>query len=112
MESATLSVSLTDEYFGVKRAAAIKISGPIFDFFAPVDVCSRPDTALMLRLAGKANVHTDETVQVVRKKREHYAEYLAKELAKVIVDSMEADDTRDGFSKAEQAQFNNRGSTP
>lgn len=92
---ATLTVLLTDD-FGTRLGYTKTIAGPFIECFEPVDVCSRADTAAFMRMVGK-NAHTEETVKVVRKRREKYADLLAKEIAAEIVKAMEAKDTRDGY---------------
>lgn len=98
MREADLTVILDDNY-GNRHAVAVKIAGPFMEAFEPMDVCSRPDTALLMALTGK-NAYTEDTVVVVRKKREGYAKILAAQLAAQIVKAMEAKDTRDGYERS------------
>lgn len=95
-DQATLTVYLRDEYNSEVTGSSKLIDGPFMECFEPVDVCSRGEVAVMMRLAGK-NAHTEETVQVVMKRREKYAKILAEEIAKEIVEFMEAKDTKDGY---------------
>jgi hypothetical protein len=46
---------------------------------------------------GGTNAHTEETVKIVRKRREGYAKILATALADQIVKQMESRDMRDGY---------------
>jgi len=94
---ATLYVSVRQKWGPERFAAAIDISGPFMDAFEPVDVCDRAETAIFLRLAGNKNAHTNETVRVIRKKRENYAAILAKALTEQIIRAMEAEDTKNGY---------------
>lgn len=95
---ATLTVHIHDDY-GTNFAAAKKIAGPFMECFDPVDVCSTSSTAMLMRLGGDKNAHTEETVKVVRKRREKYADILAKEIAAELVKAMESKDTRNGYRK-------------
>lgn len=95
-DQATLTVYLRDEYAGEVVGASRLIAGPFMECFEPVDVCSRQDVALLMRMGGK-NAHTEETVKIVRKRRERYAKILAEEIAKEIVEFMESKDTKNGY---------------
>lgn len=96
-KGATLMVSV-DDHRGMRLSAATDIAGPFYEAFDPVDVCSRPEVAMLMRMGG-SNAHTEETVRVVRKRREHYAAILAKAITEQIVKQMGARDTRDGYKR-------------
>lgn len=94
---ATLYLSLRDE-FGTNVATSRTLAGPFVECFDPVDVCSDAGTAMLMRLGGK-NAHTEDTVRIVRKRREHYAKLLADSIAKELVEFMERNDTRNGYRR-------------
>lgn len=102
-DKATLGVSLSDDY-GTRIGFCKEIAGPFIECFEPVDVCSSYQTAFIMQLAGK-KAYTEETVKVVRKRREKYADILAKEIAAEIVKAMEAKDLRDGYGPESRKQF-------
>lgn len=100
---AHLTVAISDD-FGTNKAVTKKIAGPFVECFDPVDVCSSMETAFFMQLAGK-RAYTEETVKIVRKRREKYADLLAKEIAVELVKAMEANDTRDGYGPEAQKRF-------
>lgn len=94
MREADLIVHLDDRY-GRLYSSAVKVAGPFIEEFAPVDVVSNPHPALMMALGPRAC--TEDTVLVVRKRREDYAKILARQLTAEIIKAMEAHDLRDGY---------------
>ena len=63
-----------DDGRGKRYSAAVKVAAPFIDAWRPVDLCDRPDVALLVLIGGR-NAHTEETVCAVRKMRENYAKW-------------------------------------
>jgi hypothetical protein len=97
-DDATLRIQLTldgGRTFGPEVFnAAIRISGPYMDTFAPVDIVSDP---MFLFTSDRA--FTEQTVKIVTETRKEYADYLAKKISEEIMRQIEARDTVNGYKK-------------
>ncbi len=96
MREASLYVSLKDEWLREHFAIKVPIPSRMEEAFESVDVCSNPEIAFMLHLTGKITA-TEETINIVRKRREGYADQLAKHIAAQIVKAMESHDLQNGY---------------
>lgn len=88
---AIVHVSL-DLGYGVMRNVSLPVACPFEEAFNPVDRCDDP-LMVLVSSTGVGN----EGYKLVMRRREDYANLLAKHISKLLVDAMSSIDTHNGY---------------